>query len=70
MLAPWKKRYDQPRQHIKKQRHYFADKGPSCQSYGFPVVMCECESWRIKKAECQSIDVFKLWCWRRLLRIP
>ena len=36
MLAPWKKSYDQPRQHIKKQRHYFADKGPFSQSYGFP----------------------------------
>ena len=36
MLAPWKKSYDQPRQHIKKQRHYFASKGPSSQSYGFP----------------------------------
>ena len=35
MLAPWKKSYDQPRQHIKKQRHYFANKGPSIQSYGF-----------------------------------
>ena len=35
MLAPWKRSYDQPRQHIKKQRHYFADKGPSSQSYGF-----------------------------------
>ena len=35
MFAPWKKSYDQPRQHIKKQRHYFADKGPSSQSYGF-----------------------------------
>ena len=35
MLAPWKKSYDQPRQHIKKQRHYFANKGPSNQSYGF-----------------------------------
>ena len=35
MLAPWKKSYDQPRQHIKKQRHYFADKGPSSQGYGF-----------------------------------
>ena len=35
MLTPWKKSYDQPRQHIKKQRHYFADKGPSSQSYGF-----------------------------------
>ena len=35
MLAPWKKTYDQPRQHIKKQRHYFSNKGPSNQSYGF-----------------------------------
>ena len=35
MLAPWRKSYDQPRQHIKKQRHYFANKGPSSQSYGF-----------------------------------
>ena len=35
-LASWKKSYDQPRQHIKKQRHYFANKGPSSQSYGFP----------------------------------
>ena len=35
-LAPWKKSYDQPRQHIKKQRHYFANKGPFSQSYGFP----------------------------------
>ena len=35
MLAPWKKSYDQPRQHIKKQRHYFANKGPYSQSYGF-----------------------------------
>ena len=35
MLAPWKKSYDQPRQHIKKQRHYFANKGRSCQGYGF-----------------------------------
>ena len=36
MLTPWKKSYDQPRQHIKKQRHYFANKGPSSQGYGFP----------------------------------
>ena len=36
MLAPWKKSYDKPRQHIKKQRHYFANKGPSSQSYDFP----------------------------------
>ena len=36
----------------------------------FPVVMCGYESWTIKKAECQSVDAFELWCWRRLLRVP
>ena len=36
----------------------------------FPVVMYGCESWTVKKAECQKIDVFELWCWRRLLRVP
>ena len=35
----------------------------------FPVVMCGCESWTVKKAECQRIDAFELWCWRRLLRV-
>ena len=36
----------------------------------FPVVMYGCESWTVKKAECRRIDAFKLWCWRRLLRVP
>ena len=36
----------------------------------FPVVMYGCESWTIKKAECQRTDAFELWCWRRLLRVP
>ena len=36
----------------------------------FPVVMYGCESWTIKKADCQGIDAFELWCWRRLLRVP
>ena len=63
-LAPWKKSYDQPRQYIKKQRHYFANRGPSSQGYGFPVVMYACESWTIKKAERQRIDAFELWCWK------
>ena len=70
MLAPWKKSYDQPRQLIKKQKHYFANKGPSSQSYGSPIVMYGCESWTIKKAEHWRIDAFELWCWRRLLRVP
>ena len=36
----------------------------------FPVVMCGCKSWTVKKAECQRIDAFEVWCWRRLLRVP
>ena len=36
----------------------------------FPIVMCGCETWTIRKAECQGIDAFELWCWRRLLRVP
>ena len=66
MLTPWKESYDQPRQHIKMQRHYFVNKGPLV----FPVVMYECESWTMKKAECQRIDAFELRCWRKLLRVP
>ena len=46
------------------------NKDPYNQSYGFPVVMYGCESWTIKTGECQRIDTFKLWCWRRLLRVP
>ena len=62
-----------PRQHIKKQRHYFANKGLSSQSHGvmvFPGVMYGYESWNIKKSKCWRIDAFELWCWRRLLRVP
>ena len=70
MLSPWKKTYDQPRQHIKKQRHYFAKKGPSTRSNGFSsshVWMQELdhnESWALKN-----------WCfwtvvWRKLLKVP
>ena len=47
-----------------------SDKALSSQSCGFPVIMYGCESWTIKKAECQRIDAFKLWCWRRLIRVP
>ena len=52
------------------QRHYFADKGPSSQSYGFsssPVWMCELDC---KASWVRRIDAFELWCWRRLLRVP
>ena len=70
MLAPWKRSYDQPRQHVKKQRHCFADKGPSSQSYGFSSSHVWMWEWTIKKAEHRKIDAFELWCWRRLLRVP
>ena len=55
MLTPWKESYDQPRQHIEKQRHYFANKGLSSQGYVFPVVMYACESWTIKKASTKEL---------------
>ena len=50
----------QPRQQIKKQRHYFATKVCLAKAMVFPVVMAECESWTIKKAEPQRIDAFEL----------
>ena len=67
--APWKKSYDQLRQHIKKQWRYFVNKGPSSQSHGFfssPVWIWELDY----KAECRRIDASELRCWRRLLRVP
>ena len=68
--SPWKKSYDQPRQHIKKQRHYLPTKVRLVKAIIFPVVMYECESWTTKKAEHWRIDAFELCCWRRLLRVP
>ena len=53
-LAPWKESYDKPRQHIKKQRDHFADKGPYSQS----IVTYRCESWIIDRAERQRTDAF------------
>ena len=62
----WKKSYDQHGQHIKKQRHYFAHKGLSSQSYGFSG--SHVWMWVFDhKAECRRIDAFELWCWRRFL---
>ena len=69
MLAPWKESYDQPRQHIKKQRHDFVNKGLSGQGYGFSSGHEWMWELTIKKAEHRRIDAFELWCWRRLLRV-
>ena len=69
-LAPWKKSYDQRREHVKKQRHYFANRGPSSPTYGFSsshVWIWELdhkENWTLKNW------CFWMWCWRRLLRVP
>ena len=71
MFAPWKENYNKPRQHIQKQRHYFANKGPSSQGYAFSsghVWMWELDF--LKKVEHRRTDAFELWCWRRLLRFP
>ena len=66
----WKESYDQPRQHIQKQRHYLPKKVHLDKAMVFPVVMYGYESLTVKKAGCRRIDVFELWCWRRLLRVP
>ena len=65
--TPWKKSYYQPRQHIKKQRHYLSTKIHLVKAMVFPVVVYGCDSWSIKKAEHLRIDAFELWCRRRLL---
>ena len=70
MLTSWKESYDQPRQHIQRQRYYFANKGPSSQGYGFSsghVWMWELEC---EETECQRTEAFELCCWRRILRVP
>ena len=70
MLAPWTKSYDQCRQHIKKQRHYLANKGPSSQGYGFSSSHVWVWELDYKESWAPKIHAFKLWCWRRLLRVP
>ena len=61
---------EQPRQHIKKQRHYLPTKICLVKTLFFSVVMYGCESWTIKKVEHRRIDAFELWCCRRLLSVP
>ena len=67
MLALWKTNLDS----ILKSRDIILPKNVCLvKAMVFPVVMYGCESWTIKKAECQRIDAFELWCWRRVLRVP
>ena len=69
-LALWKKSYDKPRQHFKKQRYHITIKGLYSESYGFfssHVWMWELD---LQEGWVPKNDAFKLWCWRRLLRVP
>ena len=70
MLAPWKQSYQKPGQNNKNRDINLPTKIRLVKAMVFPVVMYECESWTIKKAEHWRIDVFELWCWRRFLRVP
>ena len=67
MLAPWKKSYDSI---LKTRNITLLAKIHIVKAMFFSVVMYGYESWTIKKAECQIIDAFELWCWRRLLKVP
>ena len=68
MLTPWKESYDQPRQHIKKQRHYFVNKGPSSQGFSSGHVWM----WELDYKKSWALKNWHFWtvCWRRLLRVP
>ena len=69
MLATWKENYDKSRQLLKSRDITLPTEFFKGIAMVFPVVMYRCENWTIKKAECQRIDAFELWCWRRLLRV-
>ena len=69
MHGPWKESQDKPTQHIKKQRHFFANKGLSSQSHGFSSSHVWVWELDHKEGEHQRIDAFELWCWRRLLSV-
>ena len=69
MLAPWKKSYKKPRQHIKIRDITLPIKIHLVKDMVFPVVTYGRESWTVKKAERRRINAFELWCWRRLLRL-
>ena len=70
MLAPWKKAMTSLDSILKSRDITLSIKVHLVKAVVFPVVMYGCASWTIKKAECQIIDAFELWCWRRLLGVP
>ena len=68
MLAPWKKSYDKLST-LKSRDITLLTKVHLVKAMIFPVAVYGCETWAIKKAECQRIDAFQLWCWKKLLRV-
>ena len=70
MLTSWKESYDQLDSIFKSRDITLLTKVHLVKAMVLPVVMYGCESWTIKKAECQRTDIFELWCWRRLLQVP
>ena len=70
MLAPWRKAMTNLDSILKSRDISLPTKVHIVKAMVFPVVMYGCENWTIKKAECQRIDAFELWCWRILLRVP
>ena len=70
MLAPWKKSYENLGSILKSRAITLLTKVHIVNAMAFPAVMYGCESWTTKKSECQRTDAFKLWCWRRFLRVP
>ena len=72
MIASWQESDGKPRQCVERQRHSSADKASHhiVKAMVFPVATQVCESWTAQKTECQRINAFKLWCWRKLLKVP
>ena len=70
MLAPWRKVLTNLDSILKSRNITLSTKVCLVKAMVFPVVMYGCQSWTTEKDECRRIDVFELWCWRRLLRIP
>ena len=70
MLVPWNESYDKPRQHVKTRNITLPTKVRRVKAIVFAEIMYGCESWIPEKPECQIIDAFQLWCWRRLLGMP
>ena len=65
--SPWKESYDQPRYIFKSRDITLPTKVHLIKAMVFPVVLCRCQSWTVKKSECRKIDAFELWCWEKTL---